>query len=151
MTKLWSAVLLLTNFKAIFLFISSVHCTIVFTKKETSPADQIWNKRFSRQPERRQYPLIGAYKSALTADQSVYIGGLFYLFSSARGRGPLCIYNVWLVIVLYSFKLLNLYVHLTLTNTIKSTSAIQGLYLSYVNKYWSANFRSTFDMYTYVW
>ena len=43
------------------------------------------NKRFSWQPERHQYLYVGAYKSAVPADQSVYIGGCFYLFSSARG------------------------------------------------------------------
>ena len=28
-------------------------------------------------------------KSAVPGDESIYIGGRFYLFSSARGRGPL--------------------------------------------------------------
>ena len=36
-------------------------------------------------PERRQYPFVGADLCAGRSDQSVYIGGGFYLFLSSHG------------------------------------------------------------------
>ena len=68
----WSAVLLFVSFSWSNW---SVHCTILFTPKSTSQADQTQNKSFSRQPGRRLFPLVGAYKSVFPADQSLYIGG----------------------------------------------------------------------------
>ena len=40
-----------------------------------------------RPPERRQHPLVGAYKSASPNDQSVYVGGQFhFIFVASWNR-----------------------------------------------------------------
>ena len=52
---------------------------------------------------RRQYPYVGAYKSPVSADQSVYIGGSFYLVQSAHGIPTLDndVYRIYIMITVF--------------------------------------------------
>ena len=49
----------LLNSKDILLSNLLPHCTVIITKKATSPADKIQNRRFCRLPECRQYSFVG--------------------------------------------------------------------------------------------